>query len=188
MNSAKRFFFALVLSIFCISKALALEVTSIKITGRKDDSFTATLELSQVIEITDVEFSKNTDGQWSFKLPLTRSGEKSYANIFVQSKNLYERICKSAAGAFAKNKTKPPVLTFLSARKLDSSYRIANVNVSFDGELAVTFGLLRSEGFFRVVSPHITYKASYPGNLKVKDSNLKRKIDSIVIREGQKAN
>jgi hypothetical protein len=75
-----------------------------------------------------------------------------------------------------------------SVRKLKDDFRVANVDICFDGELKVTFGLLRKmDTVSRAKIPVVNFEVSYPDNFKIKSKKLRKEIDHLVISQGLKA-
>ncbi|MFA5162070.1 MAG: hypothetical protein WC421_07465 [Elusimicrobiales bacterium] len=153
--------------------ARALEITAADRAG-------GFIQLSGGIEITGVRFSTDAfGGAVALALDNSRDG-RTFANIRIMNKNLYGKLMAANAAQQA-GKTDIDVKV-LSARKLASPSRIANVDIAFDGELAATFGLLKTRG-----KSGTAYKMLSPASFKFKSGALRKRVRELVIQAGMKA-
>ena len=83
--------------------------------------------------------------------------------------------CFSKGNCAYAGKAASPALAVIDVKPLKSKTRVANVTLSFDGDLSVVFGAIRK------ASGEIW--AAYPANFEVKDPALKDLIEKKV-REG----
>ncbi len=112
-------------------------------------------------------------------MPVTEYKDRTYTDIKILSKSLYQKIeacfvrenCAAVAPAVA------PRVSLLGAAPLKSKTRIANVSLAFDGDLSVTFGVIKK------ASGELW--AAYPANFAAADYALKNLIDTKVA-EGAK--
>ncbi|HOW89989.1 MAG TPA: hypothetical protein PL037_06885 [Elusimicrobiales bacterium] len=152
------------------AQAAALEVVSAAPSaseaGKKAD-----FVLSGSVTVRNIGFEKG-----AVVMPATEHNGRTYNDIKILSKALYKKIeacffkdkC-AAAGAVA-----APRIALSGVFPLRSPVRIANVVLSFDGDLAVTFGAIkRASG---------EIKASYPDNFEAPDGALKERIDAEVAK------
>jgi len=114
-------------------------------------------------------------------MPVTEYKDKTYKDIKLLSKSVYVKI----EACFLKEKcstsapVSPPKLSVSEVRTLKSPVRVANVTVAFDGDLTVTFGVIkRASG---------DLLAAYPDNFEVKDEALKSLIEKTVKEGFRKA-
>jgi hypothetical protein len=164
----------LILLLLC-QHAAALEITAL-------DRSSGVVEFSEKIEITSVRFSTDAFGG-AVALPISNSRDgREFANIRIMNKNLYGKMMTNADRPCAED-CQYPAVKVISARKLKPSARIANVEISFDGELAVTFGLLKA----RTKSGGVSYRMLTPDNFKFKFSALRKSVRELVIEAGIRA-
>lgn len=154
--------------------ASALEITAANRAG-------GYIQFSGNMEITGVRFAADAfGGAVSLPLDSSRNG-RAFANIRIMNKNLYDKVM--TAGTAAQGDKSPVAVKVLSARRLESASRIANVDISFDGELAVTFGLLKTHK----KDGGSAYKMLSPANFKFKSQPLRKQVREMVIEAGCKA-
>jgi len=169
------------------NSAFALEITNLKPTecvGKICQS--ANVTFSNVITIYDVKYVKTEDNSHLI-MPLTSGRAKNqYSNVRIESKTLHDKLIDAFQNRKIEKKDILPIdVRVLSARKLLSDFRIANVNILFDGELLVTFGLLRLTTInYRTKTPTISEFVSIPKNFKFQSPIFENKIKKLIKREG----
>jgi hypothetical protein len=109
-------------------------------------------------------------------MPVTDNKGKKYTDIKLLSKGLYARFeaCFKNGCAPAKPGAAPK-LKLSAPKALKSPARVANVEITFDGELLVVAGVMASkkeEGAFWV---------AFPGDLQFTDPAFKSAVESAVI-------
>ena len=160
---------AFILAAFAVAagNAAALDIVSAAKTekGKKGD-----FVLSGPITVKNIAFEKN-----AVVMPVTEYKDRTYTDIKLLSKSFYGKLeaCflkdKCAYGV----KTSTPAISVLEVKQLKSPARVANVILSFDKDLSVTFGLIkRASG---------EMFAAYPANFEVNDEALKSLIENKVI-------
>ena len=166
-------FMAAVLAAFAAAavNAAALEIISaapLKTEKGKMSDFI----LSGSAAVRNVAFEKG-----AVLMPVTEYKDREYTDIKLLSKSLYEKIeaCFSKDKCAYAGKAASPVLSVLEVKPLKSKTRVANVTLAFDGDLSVTFGVIKK------VSGEIW--AAYPSNFEVKDAAFKDLIEKKV-KEG----
>lgn len=149
----------------------ALEITSAAPAASAKGK-TADFVFSGPITVKNIAFEKN-----AVVMPVTGYKDREYADIRLLSKSLYGKLesCFSKDKCAIAVKAPAPRLTVLEVKQLKSKTRVANVTLAFDGELSVTFGVIRK------ASGEIW--AAYPANFEVKDRILKGLIEKKV-KEG----
>ncbi|HCC48135.1 MAG TPA: hypothetical protein DEQ38_08510 [Elusimicrobia bacterium] len=158
--------------LFCLAAqaAAALEVTGVTPAGIKgaskgDFSF-------GLLTVKSVAWDRG-----AVVMPLTESGDRSYANIKLLSRGIYARLEACFKNGCAKPAKAParPVLKVEALKPLKSTARVANAELSFDGELLVVAGVMASrkeEGAFWV---------AFPPDLVFTDPAFKSAVESAVI-------
>ncbi|GEM_PF-1786137 len=165
----KKIFVELILFFFCAAFLLcrlsALNVRSIRTNfPRKADFY-----FSGGIVVRDVTLKRGF-----VKMPFDRSKNRKYFNIRILAKNLHTKMVRAFRGLSDKEKSVVPSFKVEETQKLLSRFRVANVNVSFDGELIVTFGLLKLERGKCAVS--------YPKHLEITNGILKKRVEKEVLK------
>lgn len=117
-------------------------------------------------------------------LPVSESKGKTFADIKLLSKGLYGKIeacfkngCVKPAGAPAAPKVKVEAF-----RPLKSRTRVANADISFDGELLVVAGVMVSS------KEPGTFWVAFPPDLAFPDGAFKSAVESAVIAAWAKKN
>jgi len=132
-------------------------------------------------------------------LPVTENKGRTYSDVKLTSKTLYVKleacfkkgcpvkeitaVAKDKVEVAAAVKTaapKKPVLKLEGFKLLKSKVRLANAEVSFDGELVVVTGVMasaREEGTFWV---------AFPDSVEFKDPAFKAAVESFVINSWAK--
>lgn len=159
-------------ALFCLAAqaAFALEVTGVKpaeIKGAPKGDFSF-----GPLTVRSVAWE-----QGAVVMPLTESGARSYANIKLLTKGIYAKLEACFKNGCAKPARTParPVLKVDALKPLKSPARVANAELSFDGELLVTAGVMASrkeEGAFWV---------AFPPDLVFTDPAFKSAVESAVI-------
>jgi len=117
-------------------------------------------------------------------LPVTENKGRTYTDVKLLAKSLYGRIetCFKAGCAAPKpsGKDKPaakiavPVIKVEEFKPLKSKTRVANAEVSFDGELLAVVGVMASSR-----EPG-TFWLAFPETLEFKDESLKAAVEKTV--------
>ncbi|MBI4351695.1 MAG: hypothetical protein HY550_09665 [Elusimicrobia bacterium] len=148
----------------------ALEITAVStaaVKGASKADFTF-----GVLAVKDISYEKG-----GVLMPFTENKGKTYTDIKLLSKSLYGKI----EGCFRNGFTKPagapaaPAVKVDSFRPLKSAVRVANAEISFDGDLLVTAGVMASkkeEGAFWI---------AFPPALLFTDGAFKSAVESAVI-------
>lgn len=159
-------------ALLCLAarSAGALEITAvstaaIKGAARADFTF-------GVLAVKDIAYEKG-----GVIMPFTENKGKTYTDIKLLSKSLYGKIEGCFKNGFAKPAKAPPapLVKVESFRPLKSPARVANAELSFDGDLLVVAGVMASkkeEGAFWV---------AFPPALAFPDGAFKSAVESAVI-------
>ncbi len=160
---------ALLLAALLAAPAAALEITSVspaapKGAARADFTFSA-------VAVRGVAWENG-----AVVMPLSEVKGKKYADIKLLSKDLYARLeaCFKAGCAPAKAKARPAVKV-LALKPLKSKFRVANAEISFDGELLAVAGVMASSR-----EPG-TFWVAFPSGLTFPDPAFKSAVESAVI-------
>lgn len=110
-------------------------------------------------------------------MPLTDNKGRQYADIKLLSKSAYLKLEACFKDGFRKPPKAPgrPAVKVDSFRELKSKARVANAEISFDGELLVIAGVMASrkeEGAFWI---------AFPPALEFTDPAFKNSVESAVI-------
>ncbi len=107
-------------------------------------------------------------------MPVTVNKDREYTDIKLLSKGLYAKLeaCLAKDKCAAAGPFLMPKLSVSGVRKLKSPKRVANVTLAFDGDLVVTFGVIKK------ASGEIW--AAYPDNFEVRNDELKALIEKAV--------
>ncbi len=155
---------------FAAQYAGALEVTAVSTAAIKGAA-KADFTFGPVL-VKDIAYEKG-----GVIMPFTENKGKTYTDIKLLSKSLYQKI----EGCFKNGFTKPakvpaaPAVKVDSFRPLKSPARVANAELSFDGDLLVIAGVMASkkeEGAFWV---------AFPPALVFTDAAFKSAVESNVI-------
>ena len=149
----------------------------------------AEVGLNRVIRVRNVEFLQM--GGISFlRMPVYRDKDgKPHAQIRVLDQGLYEEMLQAVfTGKRAPTETVAKDIPFKVGRVqiLESSFRVANVEVVLDDSLTVVFGMLKDEktGRFRISYPVEKLKnGRYSEQVIIKDGDLKNRIEKEVMAE-----
>lgn len=168
MRGANRTCAAAGLALMLASGAGAVGITGAELSG-KPPSRKADLVFSGGLAVSNISFRGG-----AVVMPLTVYKDRSYADIKLLSKDLYRRIeaCFSGSGCVQKAKAAVPAVRVDLVRPLRSETRLANAEVSFDGDLRVVLGVMKSRygGLW----------VAYPPDFRVTDARLKRTIAEAV--------
>ncbi|MEK7721317.1 MAG: hypothetical protein AAB359_02885 [Elusimicrobiota bacterium] len=110
-------------------------------------------------------------------MPSTENKGKTYTDIKLLSKALYGKL----EGCFKNGFTKParapaaPVVKVASFKPLKSRTRVANAEITFDGELLVMGGVMVSK------KEEGTFWIAFPPDLVFPDGAFKSAVESAVI-------
>lgn len=128
------------------------------------------------VTVRGISFEKN-----AVVMPVTEYKDRTYTDVRILSKALYKKIeaCFYKTKCAAKGNVSSPKVSLLSVSPLKSPVRIANVTLSFDGDLAVTFGALRRDSG--------ELRTAYPSDFEVSDPAVRKLIDDKVAESAEKA-
>lgn len=149
----------------------ALEVTS-GTPAATANGKAADIVFSDSIIVKNIAFEKN-----AVVMPVTEYKDRIYTDVRMLSKTLYGKLeaCFSKNKCAYAGKSAAPKLSVLEVKQLKSKARVANVILSFDGDLAVTFGVIKK------YSGEIW--AAYPANFEITDTAFKDLVEKKV-KEG----
>ncbi|MFA6433680.1 MAG: hypothetical protein WCW52_03185 [Elusimicrobiales bacterium] len=151
--------------------ACALEITSAVpvVSGKRQ---TSDFVFSRSLAVKGIAFENG-----AVVMPVAVYKEREYADIRLLSKTLYGKLesCFSGDKCSYSGKISAPKLSVLEVKTLKSRVRVANVALSFDGDLSVVFGVLKK------ISGGV--RAAYPENFEAKDPALRDLIETKV-KEG----
>jgi hypothetical protein len=160
---------ALLLACALAAPAAALEITAVapaavKGAAKADFTFTA-------LTVKGVTWEKG-----AVVMPLTDNKGKTYSDVKLLSKGLYGRLegCFKNGCAPAKPGARPKVAVD-ALKPLKSKARVANAELSFDGELLVIAGVMVSS------KEPGTYWVAFPPALAFPDGAFKSAVESAVI-------
>ena len=107
-------------------------------------------------------------------MPVTVNKGREYTDIKLLSKGLYAKLeaCFSKGKCAAGGPFLIPKLSVSEVKQLKSPKRVANVSLAFDGDLVVTFGVIKK-------ASGETW-AAYPDNFEVQNEELKGLIEKTV--------
>lgn len=109
-------------------------------------------------------------------MPVTENKGKKYTDIRLLSRSAYDRIeaCFKEGFSAPKKSPKAPEIKVSAVRPLRSKVRVANAEVSFDGELVAVAGVMvskKKEGDFWV---------AFPPDLSFTDKSFKKAVEKAV--------
>lgn len=112
-------------------------------------------------------------------MPVTVSNDRSYSDVKLTSRDLYLKMedcfingCREAAST---DKPDLPVVTVEAIKKLNSKFRVTNIEISFDSSIIVSVGIM-AENY-----PNGTFWLSYPQSIDFSSSELKEKTDDVIF-------
>ncbi|PJA12461.1 MAG: hypothetical protein COX65_08455 [Elusimicrobia bacterium CG_4_10_14_0_2_um_filter_56_8] len=110
-------------------------------------------------------------------MPFTENKGKTYTDIKLLSKSLYAKIEACFKNGFKKGGKEPaaPAVKIKSFKPLKSKARVANAELSFDGELLVVAGVMASR------KEEGTFWIAFPPDLVFRDKAFKSAVESAVI-------
>ena len=155
----------------------ALEITAVSpeaIKGAAKGDFTF-----GVLTVRSIAYEKG-----GVVMPLTENKGKTFADIKLLSKSLYRKV----EGCFKNGFTKPakapaaPAVKVDSFKPLKSRTRVANADVSLDGDLLVVAGVMASS------KEEGTFWVAFPQELVFTDGAFKSAVESAVIAAWTKKN
>ena len=117
-------------------------------------------------------------------MPVTENKGKTYSDVKLLSKGLYGKIeaCFKAACAKPAKAPASPKIKIAALRPLKSRVRVANAELSFDGELLVIAGVMVSS------KEPGTFWVAFPDTLAFPDAAFKGAVESAVIAAWAKKN
>lgn len=168
MRAANNLLAAAGLALLPAAPAGAVEITRADLSGRPA-SLKADMVFSGALSVKNISFTKA-----AVVMPLTEYKGRTYADIKLLSKDLYLKLeaCFSGGGCASKAKAPVPAVRVERIRLLRSGTRVANAEVSFDGELKVVLGIMKSRYGGEWVA--------YPPDFRVNDAALKSAIAKAV--------
>jgi hypothetical protein len=115
--------------------------------------------------------------QGAVVMPLTDNKGKKYANIKLLSKGAYSRLEACFTKGFVKPAKAParPAVKVDALKPLKSPARVANAELSFDGDLLVVAGVMASR------KEEGTFWVAFPPDLEFTDAAFKSAVESAVI-------
>jgi len=151
-----------------VMNAAALEIISAFPAGTESGK-KADFVFSGSVTVKGIAFEKG-----GIVMPVTENKGRTYMDIKLLSKTLYAKLesCFSKDKCAAGGPALMPKLSVSEVRKLKSPKRVANVSLAFDGDLVVTFGVIKK------ASGEIW--AAYPDNFEVQNDELKGLIEKEV--------
>ncbi|OGR69406.1 MAG: hypothetical protein A2081_00420 [Elusimicrobia bacterium GWC2_61_19] len=157
--------------------AAALEITSVnpaavKGTAKADFTFSA-------FTVKNIAFDKG-----AVVLPVTESKGKTFSDVKLLSKSLYGKLEACFKNGCAKPAKAPaaPKFRIEAFKPLKSKTRVANAELSFDGDLLVVAGVMASS------KEPGTFWVAFPSDLAFGDGAFKSAIESAVIAAWAKKN
>ncbi len=160
----------LALCLFFQAAAAAMEITAVdpaavKGASRADFTFS-------VLTVNGVVYEKG-----AVVMPVTENKGKTYSDIKLLSRALYSKIDACFKAGFVKPGKAPaaPKFRIEAFKPLKSKVRVANAEISFDGELLVVAGVMVSSK-----EPGAFWLA-FPGDLSFPDAAFKSAVESAVI-------
>jgi len=157
--------------------AWALEITAVStssVNGALKGDFTF-----GVITVRSIAFEKG-----GVVMPYTENKGRTYTDVKLLSKSLYGKIESCFRNGFKKpaKAPAPPVVKVDAFKPLKSPVRVANAEISFDGDLLVVGGVMvskKEEGAFWI---------AFPPDLEFPDGAFKSSVESAVIAAWAKKN
>lgn len=159
---------ALAVILLPLPNAAALEIISAS-PAKTEKGKKADFVFSGSAAVKGIAFEKG-----AVVMPVTENNGRTYTDIKLLSKTIYAKL----EACFLKDKCAAggpflmPKLSVSEVRKLKSPKRVANVSLAFDGDLVVTFGVIKK------ASGEIW--AAYPDNFEVRNDELKGLIEKKV--------
>ena len=120
--------------------------------------------------------------QWedgALMMPVTVSNDRSYHDVKLISRDLYLKMedcfingCREATPA---DRPTLPLVKVEAIKKLNSKFRVSNIEISFDNAITVSVGIM-AENY-----PDGTYWLSYPQSIDFASPLLKEQTDNVVF-------
>lgn len=120
--------------------------------------------------------------QWedgALMMPVTVSNDRSYFDVKLISRELYLKMedcfvngCRESTPA---DRPTLPVVKVEAIKKLNSKFRVSNIEISFDSSITVSVGIM-AENY-----PDGTYWLSYPQSIDFASPLLKEQTDNVVF-------
>lgn len=176
MSVTGRLALAAALCAFLCAGACALEITACAdgpAKGRKDFALSGVMVLAGVGSHAGLG-----DGGRAVVL------SDPWRGVRILDRGFAQKLLEAQRGGAALSPSRKiqPKLEVLSASPLDSNFRIANVEIAFDGELLAVFGVVRRRGFgtdsYSVVSPDF---------LVLQDEELNERVRRLALDAGKRA-
>ncbi len=150
--------------------ASALEITAVStasVNGVLSGEFTFS-----AFSVKGVTFEKG-----AVIMPVTENKGKTYSDVKLLSKSLYGKLETCFKTRCAKPAKAPasPKIKITALRPLKSKVRVANAEISFDGELLAVAGVMIS------AKEPGTYWVAFPDSLTFPDAAFKGAVESAVI-------
>ncbi len=156
-----------------VGEISALNISSVNgIKSKKD------FEFSKTILVKRIEFKNGF-----LKMPLDSYKTKKYSNIKILTKDFYNKIlnCFNSDKCEKSGERKNISIKIEKIFSLKSPLRIANANVSFDGELIVVFGIVKEKREKEKIW------ISYPKDFEISDEVFKDNLEKLIKREFEKS-
>lgn len=154
---------------FSIGEIRALNISSVKGSQNKKD-----FEFSKTILVKNIEFKNGF-----LKMPLDGYKKKKYSNIKILSKDFYYKIsnCFNIEKCAVRKEKKDILIKVEKIFPLKSPLRIANINISFDAELVVVFGIVKEKKDEKKIW------ISYPKDFEIRDEVFKNNLEKLIKKE-----
>ncbi|MCR4819859.1 MAG: hypothetical protein K5838_01900 [Elusimicrobiales bacterium] len=120
--------------------------------------------------------------QWedgALMMPVTVSNDRSYHDVKLISRDLYLKMedcfingCREAS---PNDNPTLPLVKVEAIKKLNSKFRVTNIEISFDNAITVSVGIM-AENY-----PNGTYWLSYPQSIDFSSPLLKEQTDNVVF-------
>jgi glucose-6-phosphate 1-dehydrogenase len=157
----------ILISIIFAFNLFSLEITDCNFEGKNF----FTLEFNNSFKIQKIKYNKNI-----LEMPYTKFSDKKFKDLFIYSKDLYQKIensiqsCKKSVSKQFPNVS----YTVFDIKKLKSQKRVANITVLFDNSLNVVFGVVKMRNFYLVYPPSF---------FKFVDENFKKEVFNFIIKK-----
>ena len=166
----KRFIEVLAFCLAFQAPVSALEITSMSTEAAKgavkgDFTFSA-------LTVKGVTYEKG-----AVIMPVTENRGKTFNDVKLLSKKLYVKIeaCFKSGCVKSAKAPAPPAVKVSAVRPLKSKARVANAEISFDGELLVVVGIMASS------KEPGTFWGAFPDVLAFSDPAFKSAVESAAI-------
>jgi len=178
MSVTGRFALAAALCSFLCAGASALEITASADgpgPGRKDFALSGVMVIGGV----GVQAGLGAEGR-----AVVLSDPSGWRGLRILDRNFARKLLTAHGGGLppAASGRRQPELKVVSASPLNSNFRIANVEIAFDGELLAVFGVVRRRGLGMD-----TYSVLPPDFLVLQDEELNDRVRKLVVDAGKRA-